>query len=489
MFNATQHQSGRSYGLTLALLGTAVAAISLGTSTLSGSQPLGLVWLESAPPSVTFTTSPVGLGAQPSTLKISVGDSGAGLSLVTVSLSQNGKARKLIERAYSTSGVLNDEFTIELDPHALELRVGTATVAVSAHDRSVWRSSVSAHKDFTVDFTAPQVQPLSVQQNGTGGGAELLVFRYQGRPLAAGGVETSKGVAYASLPLSAFDSSKNFPEGLRFSLFPIPSDFVPSQETLQLAVRDDFGNSATAPFNYRIAAKALPQVEMGLSREFMRTKVPALRAKLQADNPGVLISGNDVADFKLVNEDLRKSNEITIRSVLAETAATPRMWRGAFVRPLAAAPTASFAENRRYLWDGNEISRSRHMGIDLADVAQARVGASNKGRVVFAGDLGIYGGLVVVDHGVGVSSLYGHLSSTSVKKGDMLEQGQEIGRTGMTGLAGGDHLHYEVRVQGEPVSPLAWFDAQWIKEHIEDKIESFAVKQPSAEQAQGSPKS
>lgn len=201
------------------------------------------------------------------------------------------------------------------------------------------------------------------------------------------------------------------------------------------------------------------------------------------------MGGDGARDFKLVNEDFRKANEAVIRGVIAQESENPRMWRGAFVRPLAAAPKASFAEERRYIWDGREISRSRHMGVDLADVAQARVVAGNAGRVIFAGELGIYGGLVIIDHGVGVSSLYGHLSSLSVKKGEVVKQGDEVGRTGATGLAGGDHLHYEIRVQGEPVSPLAWLDERWVKEHIEDKIQAFAHKQESTSPVPENPRS
>lgn len=489
MFNTLQPQSGRSFGLTLALVGIATAGISLVVSSISGGNPLGLAWLESSPPSISFKSAPTGLGAKPSSLVISAVDQVSGLARVSVTLSQNSKTYNLAERSFDRGGVDREEISVEIDPTLLQLQEGSVTVSVSALDRSALRNTATVKRDFPVSFVKPRVEPLSSQQNGTVGGAELVVFRYSGRALASGGVQSSKGTSYRGYPLSAFDPSKSFPENTYFALFPIPYDFAPSQDSLSLTGTDDFGNSASAPFNYRIAPKLFPQVDMGLTEDFFRRKVPELREALRELNPPVTPSGNDTKDFKLVNEELRSANERVIRGVIAEAAQSPRMWRGAFVRPLAAAPKASFAEGRRYVLDGNEISRSRHMGVDLADVAQARVVAGNKGQVIFAGDLGIYGGLVILDHGVGVSSLYGHLSSLSVKKGDVVEQSGEIGRTGTTGLAGGDHLHYEIRVQGEPVSPIAWLDEKWVSEHIEEKIDFFAAQQTTVPQASENPRS
>ena len=68
--------------------------------------------------------------------------------------------------------------------------------------------------------------------------------------------------------------------------------------------------------------------------------------------------------------------------------------------------------------------------------------------MLYADELGIYGNCVIVDHGMGVQSLYAHLSSIGVKPGDMVEKEQELGRSGMTGLAGGDHLHFTMLVNG-----------------------------------------
>jgi murein DD-endopeptidase MepM/ murein hydrolase activator NlpD len=99
------------------------------------------------------------------------------------------------------------------------------------------------------------------------------------------------------------------------------------------------------------------------------------------------------------------------------------------------------------------------------------VEAANSGVVSFVGDLGIYGNTVIIDHGLGLSTLYGHLSSVDVKEGEQIKQQQIIGKTGETGLAVGDHLHFATLLQGIPVLPKEWWDPKWIKDNIQPKLD------------------
>ena len=94
-----------------------------------------------------------------------------------------------------------------------------------------------------------------------------------------------------------------------------------------------------------------------------------------------------------------------------------------------------FADRRTYYFDDKEIDKQVHLGFDLATVQRAPVHASNAGKVVFADFLGIYGNCVILDHGLGVQSLYAHLSTIGVKVGDARDEGpgartDRINRTG-----------------------------------------------------------
>ena len=92
--------------------------------------------------------------------------------------------------------------------------------------------------------------------------------------------------------------------------------------------------------------------------------------------------------------------------------------------------------------------------------------AANRGRVFHAGWLGIYGNCVIVDHGMGLQSLYAHLSSIGVKVGDIVELDAELGRSGSTGLAGGDHLHFTMLLSGNAITPIDWWSAQWVQDRV-----------------------
>jgi murein DD-endopeptidase MepM/ murein hydrolase activator NlpD len=100
-----------------------------------------------------------------------------------------------------------------------------------------------------------------------------------------------------------------------------------------------------------------------------------------------------------------------------------------------------------------------HGGIDMAAPAGTAVHAAAAGRASVAWSPAGYGRFVVVQHGGGIATLYGHLDSTALRSGDAVEAGQEIGRVGSTGLSTGPHLHFEVRRGGRPVEPAPWLPA------------------------------
>jgi len=79
---------------------------------------------------------------------------------------------------------------------------------------------------------------------------------------------------------------------------------------------------------------------------------------------------------------------------------------------------------------------------------------------------------VAIDHGYGLQSIYGHLSRIGVKLGDMVKKGQMIGRSGSTGLAGGDHLHFSMQLDGVQVNPVEWWDEQWIEDRVLSRLSS-----------------
>ena len=191
-----------------------------------------------------------------------------------------------------------------------------------------------------------------------------------------------------------------------------------------------------------------------------------------------------------MNRDKRKQAEDTKRALAAKTQPRP-LWDGAFVQPRNTKVFSNFAETRTYRYHGQEVDTQIHFGYDLAAVQHGPVPAANSGVVVYAGPLSIYGNAVVVDHGLGLQTLYGHRSSMEVKEGDQVAKEQALGRSGSTGRALGDHLHYEVLINGLSVTPLEWWDARWIRDHVgrplrEASVPLLASITPGAEKDEAS---
>jgi murein DD-endopeptidase MepM/ murein hydrolase activator NlpD len=212
-----------------------------------------------------------------------------------------------------------------------------------------------------------------------------------------------------------------------------------------------------------VKERVLPEAQVTLPPSFMSGVVRGVAQEL------AIKGGNPAAKFHKINTDVRRANELEIRRTLSESAPEP-LWNGAFEQMRNSRVTSRFGEKRRYFVNGTEVSKAWHLGYDLASTKASPITAANAGRVVFARNLGIYGNCVLIDHGLGLASLYGHLSRIDVAVGDRVAKGDRLGLSGMTGLAGGDHLHFAILVGDSYVDPLEWWDPKWVRTHIEDRL-------------------
>lgn len=202
-----------------------------------------------------------------------------------------------------------------------------------------------------------------------------------------------------------------------------------------------------------------------ISDGFLERVVPAIASR----TPGFDDSGSLLDQYIEINSNLRRA-ELERVAELSRSSESTFLWSGPFLQMANSARMAGFAETRRYLYDGREVDQQTHLGLDLASTARAPVPAPNSGRVIFAGWMTLYGNAVIIDHGYGLLTVSGHLSSIDVTEGEAVERGQIIGSSGATGLAGGDHLHMEVFVHGMSVDPIQWLDGKWIRDNITSKL-------------------
>jgi murein DD-endopeptidase MepM/ murein hydrolase activator NlpD len=425
------------------------------------------------PPLIQFPQPLKGVGASPRTLKVSISDQEAGLDEVIVRVGR----QEIFKKGYIERRKESDILEIPVDAKSLGLKEGSFEVQVKVFDKSFFNNGSEQAHTILVDYIRPRVEGLTVQHNGFGGGALLTFYRILSDDVARSGVKVGDTFTRGHRAELLDPAFQGHPD-VYFALFPIPAEFDSDNEKAAVYAEDEAGNFASVPFYQKIKPRKQREDKMKMPKDFFIRKVNDLTPKyrtaigespLQRDAAD-MTNEELAAGFRDINENYRKYLDDKIRA-LANDSMEQRFWTGHFERPLAAAPTATYAEKRLYSVEAVSAGTSIHMGVDLAQSANAELRASNGGIVVFADDFGIYGETVILDHGFGLMTLYGHLSSIAVQVGDKVEKGTKLGRTGETGLAGGDHLHFEFRLAGTPVTPFEWLDPGWIKSHIEGQIE------------------
>jgi murein DD-endopeptidase MepM/ murein hydrolase activator NlpD len=353
-----------------------------------------------------------------------------------------------------------------------DLKSGPARVTVTASRPVVYgirTVTTSVTRELEVRLEPPRVGVLSLHHFINHGGPEFVVFR-------ATPADVTAGVRVGEVEFPAFPGSSVgiADPATRVAFFVLGHD-QDRNAPIAVFARDVAGNQATSPIERRVTPKPFAKSRIEINEAFLQRVVPAI-----AENtPEAKIDTGDLLKgFLTINRDLRRENNQTITDLAARTR-PEMMWREAFSQLGNTAIQSRFADYRTYFNNGTEIDQQVHLGFDLASLQRAAVTASNRGEVIFADYLGIYGNCAILDHGLGVQSLYAHLSTIDTKVGDVVEKGHTIGRTGATGLAGGDHLHFTLLVSGVATSPIEMWDPQWMEDRVFRKIREAGGQAPT----------
>ena len=323
----------------------------------------------------------------------------------------------------------------------------------------------SAIRDVQVRLERPRVSVVSTHHYVNLGGTEFVVYRATPDDVESGVVVGD--VEYPGYPAAGatVDGVKITDPALRVAFFALLYD-QDLNTPMRVYARDPAGNTARADFDHRTFPKPFKKTPIPITDKLLDRVVPAILEGTTDVKP----DGDNLAKFLVINGDLRRKNAEKIASFAKQT--SPEMlWRGTVFHDFRNNKVESaFADHRTYVYNGKEVDRQVHLGFDLASLAGVPIVAANRGKVLFADELGIYGNCVIIDHGMGLQSLYAHLSSIEVKAGQDVDKAQPIGRSGMTGLAGGDHLHFTMLVNGRMVNPVEWWDSHWIEDRILRKL-------------------
>ena len=423
---------------------------------------LGGVWwlkFERQPPAGELVAAKDSLGTRAAFAVAVHAPKSPGLRNVKVVLRTPSAAFPLAERSYNPGpllggGTRDDVVRVDADLASLRVPEGAAQIEVVAETYG-WRLSgegptVVAQHPVVIDVTPPQVAVLSTQHNMRLGGASVAVFRAVGAERA----EVLVGSYVFPATRGVFADADAW-----VGVFAVPQD-LDTNVRVTVHATDTVGNASDVNIPVSIKGRRFPDRTLAVSEAFLQQKVPEIYAANALAAPPDLVQG-----YLFINRDLRRQSEERLRALTASTAPRP-LWDGPFLRQPNAAPMSAFADRRAYEYRGAIIDRQTHLGYDLASLRHADVIATQNGVVLLAGNLGIYGNTVVLDHGLGVFSLYGHLSAVTVQQGQTVKAGEVVGQTGETGLAGGDHLHFSIMVAGRHVDPVEWWDPLWMRDHV-----------------------
>jgi murein DD-endopeptidase MepM/ murein hydrolase activator NlpD len=379
----------------------------------------------------------------------------ASLGGTDANFTQDGPDRIRIQRTIDRSAVK-------------DLKSGPARIVVSASRPVLYglrTTDSTASRDVTVRLEPPRVSVVSMHHHVNLGGSEMVVYKVSPADVTSGvRVGDIEYPGYPASGAAALAGKTISDPSLRVAFFALMHDQDLNTQ-MHVFARDEAGNAARADFDHRVFPKPFRRSRIELDDRFLGRVVPAILERTS----DLKAEGDDMRRFLAINGELRRRNAEAIAKLAAGTAAEA-LWRGPFQQLGNSQVEASFADHRTYYYQGREVDQQVHLGFDLAVTANVPVVAANSGKVIFADYLGIYGNCVILDHGLGVQTLYAHLSAFETAAGQAVEKGQAIGRSGMTGLAGGDHLHFTQLVHGRAVNPVEWWDPHWIEDRVLRKL-------------------
>ena len=366
------------------------------------------------------------------------------------------------EEPLTTDKLIN--ITLKPPRTAYTMKEKEMQIIVTARDVSKWnmlKGNVTRKVfHFIIDKKRPQLNIVGNSYKISHGGSALVIFRVDDENLEDFYIQTENKRKFKAEPF--------YKEGYYIALIAWPIRDRSFRATL--VAKDAAGNISKTYVPLYLKSKDYRLSKITLKDSFLQGKIADLAAEFE-ETQGVF---KPLEQFKLINEDVRAKNEALIHKV---TSVVPSEEIDSFhIKPLYPLKNgkvvAHFGDHRKYYYKGKFISEAYHLGLDMASYAMAPIISKNGGKVVFADYNGLYGNNLIISHGLGLYTLYGHCSSFDVALGDEVAPHTKIANTGKTGYAMGDHLHFGVLVQGVEVRPQEWMDKRWIKLNITDIITS-----------------
>jgi len=394
-----------------------------------------------------------------SKVKIKIKDD-TGIKYYKVTFKDGSKDIILTQKVMKNS---QKEIFLEIDPPKLDMfyKGQNTYLEVEVIDNSKWNflegNKTVEQISVQIDTKKPVANVLGNSRYIQRGGSAVVVVKVEDENLED---------AYIS-----FNDKRNFKltpyykENYYVALIAWPMD-IESFNRVNLVVTDKADNKTITKVPLYIQSKKVVNDNIKVSENFIKNVSAIVLEQSFEEIPEKL---NDI--FIYSNTVLRDKNINTIDQTIEKYASSEMIVNfdiSSFKRLRGSKTVAGYGDRRHYYVDGKKINEAWHLGIDWASVKKAPIRASNEGTVIFKNYLGLYGNSIIIDHGMGLATLYAHTSSQNVNVGDYVSKNQKIANTGATGAVFGDHLHFGVLIQGVEVNPIEWMDRNWIKLRISD---------------------
>jgi hypothetical protein len=419
------------------------------------------IFFEREKPVVTLQKEISYLGKQ-TEIPFSVTDKKRGLRSVAVSVVQNGEEQELMAQNFDRQSWLGEAGPAQTESKALfdlvktKLKEGPAEIVITARDFSLagtfQGNTTVLRLNVEVDTKAPKIGLQHSQRYIRPGGSGIVVYDLS-EPSPMHGAMVND-LFFPGFPLKG-------KENRYIAYIALPWDSK-GMENSRVVAKDQAGNEGTAVFTTVFKNVREKSDTINVSDGFLNSKIPEFEEHYPE------MTGSLVDKYLFVNNEVRNRNAATIKELCSKPVAE-QLWQDLFVR-MPGQTMAGYAEERSYFYQEKEIDHQVHLGIDIASLTNSAIKAANRGKVVFADYLGIYGNMVLIDHGQGVFSLYSHLSRIETAPGAEVDQNTVIAYSGATGMAGGDHLHFSILIHGMFVTPIEWWDQHWINVNIKEIV-------------------
>lgn len=390
-----------------------------------------------------------------SPIELKIKDS-LGIKSLKISLSDGLKSEVIVNEKFKDR-FKEISYDINFPKNTSFDKKGNYRLFIEVTDASKWNfftgNKIKENLSVKIDTVDPQVEIVNNSYSITKGGVAAVVFKATDDNLKDVYVDTNFGRKFQVVPF--------YKSGYYVALIPWPI-FENSFEANVVAV-DKAGNTTKQRVRLFTKNKIYKNSTIVLTKSFLDGKISDLYRQYSNNSTSSLDK-----KFVFVNNTLRDKNEGLIYEVTKGI--REKVIESFYIEPFKplknAAAVASYGDHRFYTYNGNSISNSYHMGIDFASTKEADIISSNPGVVVFDKENGIYGNNLIIYHGLGLYSLYGHCSTLKVETKDNIKKDEIIAKTGVTGLALGDHLHFTILVQGVEVRPEEWMDKSWMRDNI-----------------------